>query len=373
MQARVVVHHAGTGAANNLIRSLRAARRPVYVVGCHHDPFILRKSAADRNYLLPRPEHDHFLDALAGVIRTEEVDLFIPNNDDDVRLASRLREALPCRLFLPGYDVVELCQDKYRLNTFLADHDVPVPLTYPVTDRDPVEEVFRRLAPRSPLWCRVRRGSGSVGATPVRTVAQARAWISYWEDMRGVRPGSFILSEYLPGRDFACQMLWKSGTPVLTKTCERLSYFGGAGRPSGVSSVAALAKTVYEPSVREICAAAIQALGPDISGAFSLDLKEDAAGVPRITEINVGRFITLMNLFDLTGKRNMTATYVALALGEPVDLGDDYDVDEDHYFMRDVDTVPAIFHADDLFAGIADAREPATTDRAATSSREEQP
>ncbi|MGH2392274.1 MAG: hypothetical protein ACRDGH_02095, partial [Candidatus Limnocylindria bacterium] len=327
----------------------------------------------DRNYLLPRPDHDRFLGALAGVIRSERVDLFIPNNDDDVRLASRLREALPCRLFLPGHDVVELCQDKYRLTTFLASHGVSVPLTYAVTERDPVAEVFRRLAPRSPLWCRVRRGSGSVGATPVRTLEQAQAWISYWEDMRGVPPGSFTLAEYLPGRDFACQMLWKSGRPVLTKTCERLSYFGGAGRPSGVSSVAALAKTVYEPSVRETCVAAIRALGSDISGAFSLDLKEDAAGIPRITEINVGRFITLMNLFDLTGKRNMTATYVALALGEPVDAHDDYDVDEDHYFMRDVDTVPAVFHADDLFGGIADAREPATPNWAATTSREEQP
>ncbi|MGH7310733.1 MAG: hypothetical protein ACREK6_18795, partial [Candidatus Rokuibacteriota bacterium] len=126
-------------------------------------------------------------------------------------------------------------------------------------------------------------------------------------------------------------------------------------------------------SVRETCVAAIRALGSDISGAFSLDLKEDAAGIPRITEINVGRFITLMNLFDLTGKRNMTATYVALALGEPVDAHDDYDVDEDHYFMRDVDTVPAVFHADDLFGGIADAREPATPNWAATTSREEQP
>jgi carbamoyl-phosphate synthase large subunit len=370
MPVRVVVNRAGTGAGNNLIRSLRAARRSVYVIGCHHDPFVLRKSSADTSCLLPRAEHTRYTEALCSVISTERADLFLPHTDDDVHFASRLRDTLPCRVFLPPHDVVELCQDKYRLNAFLGDRGVPVPLTYPVTSRSPLEEVFARLAPRSPLWCRVRSGSGSVGATPVRTVEQARAWISYWEDMRGIRPGSFVLSEYLPGRDFACQMLWRAGTPVLTKTCERLSYFGGAGRPSGVSSVAALAKTVYEPRVRDICMAAIRALGPEVSGAFSLDLKEDASGVPRITEINAGRFITMMNLFDLTGKRSMTATYLALALEEPVDLGHDYDIDEDHYFMRDVDTVPAIFHADDLFAGIADARQPAT-EQATTLSREE--
>lgn len=356
MEARVVVNHAGTGATNNLVRSLRAAGRSVYVVGCHHDPFVLRKSSADTSYLLPRADHDHFVDALCRVIRTERIDLFMPNTDSEVRLAARLREALPCRVFVPSPDVVELCQDKYRLNTFLASRGVPVPLTYPVTELDPVDEVVHRLAPRSPLWCRVRSGSGSVGATPVRTVEQARAWISYWEDMRGVPAGSFILSEYLPGRDFACQMLWKSGTPILTKTCERLSYFGGAGRPSGVSSVAALAKTVYEPQVREICAAAIRALGADVSGAFSLDLKADAVGVPRITEINAGRFITMMNLFDFSGQHNMTRTYLALALDEPLDLRDEYDAPEDCYFMRDVDTLPAMFRSDELFEGVHDVR-----------------
>ena len=358
MDVRVVVNHAGTGAANNLIRSLRSGHHPVHVIGCHHDPFVLRKSSADRNYLLPRQDHERFVDALCRVIRTERADLFMPNTDGDVRLGSELREALPCRVFLPSGDVVELCQDKYQLNTFLASRHVPVPVTYPVTGLDAVASVFDRLAPPLPLWCRVRSGSGSVGATPVRTIEQARGWIGYWEEMRGVRADSFILSAYLPGRDFACQMLWKAGTPVLTKTCERLSYFGGAGRPSGVSSVAALAKTVYEPRVREICATAIRALGPEVSGAFSIDLKEDTAGVPRITEINAGRFITMMNLFDFGGRHSMTSTYLALALGEPVELHDTYDAADDCYFMRDVDTVPLTFRADELFDDVHDVRLP---------------
>src|SRR2546429_2340100 len=43
-------NHAGTGATNNLIRSLRAASRPVYVVGCHDDPFVLRKSSRSEEH-----------------------------------------------------------------------------------------------------------------------------------------------------------------------------------------------------------------------------------------------------------------------------------------------------------------------------------
>jgi carbamoyl-phosphate synthase large subunit len=196
-----------------------------------------------------------------------------------------------------------------------------------------------------------------MGATPVASPAHARGWIRYWEDMRGVPASAFTLSEYLPGRDFACQSLWKDGDLCLIKTVERLSYFGGASQPSGVSSIAALAKTVVEPRVVQVCTQAIRRLGAEVSGAFSVDLKANVDGVPCITEINAGRFITMMNLFDLTGKHNMSATYVRLALGETIDLRDEYDVAEGYYFMRDVDTTPGIFHGDELFEGIQDARD----------------
>ena len=75
-------------------------------------------------------------------------------------------------------------------------------------------------------------------------------------------------------------------------------------------------------------------------------------GVPCITEINAGRFSSGTNILDLTGKHNMAATYVRVALGEPVDLREEYDVAEDYYMLRDLDTPPGVFHAEELFEGI---------------------
>src|SRR5262249_37805150 len=154
----------------------------------------------------------------------------------------------------------------------------------------------------------------------------------------------------------SCQCVWKDGALVLAKTFEHISYFRGEARPSGVSSVTALAKTVDEPRLVEVSARAIRALGRRVSGAFDVDLKDDAAGVARITEINPGRFLSGTCLFDLTGKHNMATTYVRLALGESVTIDPVYDVAPDFYMVRDLDTPPAIVHADDLFAGIEDAR-----------------
>lgn len=356
MPTRVLVPGAGTGPGNSLIRSLRSGDASFVVVGCHDDRFALRKSTADRNYLLPPRTHPRYPAALRHVVRREKIAVLIPNTDEDVSLVSRMRASLPCRLFLPSRPAVALCQDKYRLTAHLGARGVSVPRTFPLRSGAAVARAFRALGRPARVWCRIRSGSGSRGAAPMTNARQAASWIAYWREMRGVPARAFTIAEYLPGRDFACQSLWKDGALVLVKTVERLSYFGGGSQPSGASSIAALAKTVVDPRVVDACVAAVRTLGRRVTGAFSVDLKEDARGVPCVTEINAGRFITMMNFFDLAGKHNMTLTYVRLALGEPVELGEPYDAVEDHYFVRDVDALPGIFHADDLFVGIRDAR-----------------
>jgi hypothetical protein len=100
----------------------------------------------------------------------------------------------------------------------------------------------------------------------------------------------------------------------------------------------------------------VGALGRDVSGLFSVDLKEDGEGTVCVTEINVGRFLAGTNLLDLSGKHNMAVAYVRLALGESVESLEEPDQTTDHYMVRDVDTLPGVFQAEEFFAGIEDAR-----------------
>jgi len=356
MGKRVLVTGAGTGATNNLIRSLRAGDPSLFILGCHSDRFVLKKSTADLNYLIPPPTHPGHAAAFRRLVSVERVDLTIPTTDSDVEVLSDLRAELSCHLFLPRPAVIGLCQDKYSLTALLRSHEIPAPETHPVADLDQLNELFRRFPPGSLLWCRARTGSRSLGAGPVANPEQARHWIEYWEALRGIPARAFTLSEYLPGRDFLCQSLWRDGSLVLVKTFERLSYFGGENSPSGVSSLSALAKTVVEPRVVQISTDAVRAIDAGASGAFSIDLKEDANGVPCITEINAGRFFIGMTALDLVGKHNMSLTYLRLAFGDPVELRDEYDAVPDYYLVRDLDTMPGVFHADELFEGIRDAR-----------------
>lgn len=352
MSARLLVLEAGHAPGNNLVRSLKAGDPSLLVIGCNESRFYLKKSPADRNYLLPLSTADYSR-ALRRIVRAERIDLVIPTTDAGVRRLLHLRNKIGCRTFLPRKVLVERCQDKYALVKFLSERGIPVPRTYLITDTRRIAQLFRRLNPASILWCRVRAGSGSYGAIPVRTPAQAKGWIAFWEGMHAVPPGSFTLSEYLPGRDYCVQSIWNRGQLVLAKMAERITYLD-TGSPSGRSSMPALAKTVYDPYVVDVCNRAIRALDAHASGVFFVDLKENERGDPCITEINAGRFATMTNLHDLAGKHNMAVSYVRVALGKRVSIPNAFDFAEGVYLVRSVDTLPAVVRKDELFEGIQD-------------------
>src|SRR5262249_49595007 len=155
---------------------------------------------------------------------------------------------------------IDACQDKCALSLHLRAHGIPAPRTIPVADRDSLEKAWRALEPRELAWCRIRRGFASRGATKVRDVEQAWSWSSYWHTMRGVPVEEFTLCEYLPGRDYNVQGLWRDGQPVLIKMCERLSYLNAEQQPSGMASTPALAKTVWQPAAIQACEAAVRAV-----------------------------------------------------------------------------------------------------------------
>jgi len=350
---RLLLLRSGSGPSASLLRSLRAGDLPCYVVGCHDDRFVLKKSFADRNFLVPASPQRGRLRALRRIVETERIELVIPTTDEDVLAIASMRKQLPVRVFLPRTAVIERCQDKYLLADFLRRRQIPAPLTHAISSLAQINSVFSRLPPSAMLWCRVRKGSGSFAAIPVKRPDQARAWIEYWHEMRGIPVRSFTLSEYLPGRDFCVQSLWRNGQLVLAKMAERITYID-TGSPSGVSSMASLAKTAFEPAALRTCAKAIRALDPKASGAFFIDMKENARGVACITEINAGRFASMTNLHDLAGLYNMSSLYVRLGLGERVKLPSPYDFADDHYVVRSVDTIPVVFQADRLFEGIED-------------------
>lgn len=350
--ATLLITGAGSAAAENLIRSLRAGDSALALLGCNDDRFALKRTAADARYLVPSAASARFIGSLSELISSRRIDLIIPTTDLHVRALSQGRRRLRGTLFLPKREVIDLCRDKYRLTRTLRNRGIAAPLTYRVEALGTLDDVFARFGPRRPLWCRPRTGTCARGGAAVANPEQARSWIRIWNQMRGLPIRSFTVSEYLPGREILCQSVWNNGRLVLANTFERLSYFGVDNIPSGVTSLSSLAKTVDEPRVVELCRTAIRAVAPRASGVFSLDVKEDVRGEPHVTEINAGRLFMAMTAFDSVLKHSMALTYVRLALKQRIELDGEYDGVADYYMVRDLDGEPAIFHAEEVLDGI---------------------
>jgi carbamoyl-phosphate synthase large subunit len=353
---RLLLLGAGTAAAENVLASLRHGDPALVVLGAHDDRFVLKHSRTAERFLVPGARSPGFVPMLRRLVRDRRVDLVLPTSDAHVQALSRRRRQLPGRLFLPSAPAVDLCRDKHALIQTLRRRGIPAPETHRVTSRRSVDRIFERLGRAGPLFCRPRTGTCSRGGAGVSSPEQAWSWIRIWQTMQGVPVSSFTLATYLPGRQIACQSVWRGGRMILANTFERVSYFGVDNIPSGVTSLASLAKTVVEPGIVDLCRRAIRAASPRASGAFSVDLKEDAEGRPHVTEINAGRLFLGMTAFDRVMKHNMSLTWVRLGLGEDVGLEEEYDAADGYYMVRDLDAPPGLFRAEELFDGIEEVR-----------------
>jgi len=331
---RILVTGAGGSAASNFVHSLRSAPAEFHVVGTDSKREHLELTDLDARYLLPRADDPAYLHELNAVVEHERVEIVHPQPDPEVRLLSDRRAEVQARVFLPAAETIELTQDKLAATARLDAVGVPVPETGEGDVHDAAEQI---LAKHGKAWVRARQGAGARASLPVTTVHQAVSWARYWVETKGLTYDDFMVGQFLPGREFAFQSLWKDGQLVTSQARERLEYLYGHLTPSGQTSTPSVARTVHRDDVNEFAAAAVRAVDPSADGVFCVDLKEDGEGQPRVTEINAGRFFTTSNFLTEAGA-NMPFTYVRLALGEHVNGLPPFNaVEEGLYWVRMVD------------------------------------
>jgi carbamoyl-phosphate synthase large subunit len=183
----------------------------------------------------------------------------------------------------------------------------------------------------------------------VRSGSQAEAWVRWWIDERGLLASDFMVSEFLPGREFAYQSVWQDGELVAGQARERLEYLYGHLTPSGQTSTPAVARTVDEPAVDALAMRAIRALDAEPRGAYCVDVKEAADGMAKVTEINAGRFFTTSNFFAAAGL-NMPEMLVSCALGERPSRRGSSPLPSDLFWIRMVDMGYVLVPGDELDA-----------------------
>jgi ATP-grasp domain-containing protein len=323
----ILVTGAGGSAAHNFVESLRVAPYKYRIIGTDINPYHIHLTAVDERYILPESSSPDYLKCLEEVIEAEAVDFVHPQPDSEVlRIAGAKLGALT---LLPSKEVILRCQQKMEAQKALEKHGVPVPLTEPFTEDYQMKS--------SKMWLRANHGAGSKAALPITTAEQGHAWVAYWRATKGMDYEDFMVSEYLPGADYAWTSLWKDGELMVSQGRKRIWYLYGFLSPSGTSSTPSLAVTVNNPKVNEVATDAVKAIDPKPNGVYCVDLKENLFKVPCVTEVNAGRFFTTSNFYTHAGV-NFPFAYLQLAFGFEMPHYERYDsLPAGLYWVRMVD------------------------------------
>jgi len=229
---------AGGSACANVIDALRQSEHAYHIVGVDASAARLHLSAADERVVVPRADASGYAAALRGLVAGHGVAVVHPQPDPDVLAVGALRDDLSGAVtYLPAQTSLQLVSDKAACAAALTEREVPVPESAAITTLDDacmrVEDLLRR---HERVWIRARTGAGARASLPVRTSLQARSWIAWWVDERGMQPCDFMACEMLPGREFAYQSVWQDGELVAGQARERLEYLYGHLTPSGQTS-----------------------------------------------------------------------------------------------------------------------------------------
>lgn len=338
---RILVTGAGGPAGVNFVRSLRAADEPYYIVGTDVNPFHLEWPELDAAYVAPPSNDAGYVNFLNRVIDREGIEFIHPQPDIEVRVISENREKLRARVFLPQKETIRTCQDKYLSANVWAARGIHKTSSILVRNRKDLRKAEKMLG--LPFWLRATQGAGGIGSTPVEDIEVAYHWMEYWRH-RG-KEWDFVAQEMLPGKNLAFTSLWNKGRLVCSQVRERLEYIYPYLSPSGITGTPALAVTVHRQDVNQIATQAVLAIDSQATGVFSVDLKEDASGIPRPTEINCGRFFTTSYFFTRAGV-NIPHYYVKLAFNDPVPHLPPYNLlQEGLYWIRHIDC-PAVLRTE---------------------------
>ncbi len=182
---------------------------------------------------------------------------------------------------LPPFTVTDVILDKAK-TVAACGASADFPGSAVVDGAEEIADAFDTLGGR--LWLRPSSGTSGKASTVVDNAEEALFWTRYWQN-RGLRC-SWLMQQFLPGRNFNWTALYREGERLAWASMERHEYFLAGVAPSGVTGQVQLCETVAEEAVSEVSERIVRQLDPRPHGLYSVDLREDADGRPRVTEVN---------------------------------------------------------------------------------------
>lgn len=307
-----------------------------------------QNSLFDKSYVTLRSSDFGYWSEMESLIQKETIDIAVILPEQEV-LAWSKRQAegkLPCKALIPPKLAVDQMLDKGILTKALSTSGlVPTSIIIDTNSQNLKTETEEVL--KYPYWIRSATGSSGLGSYKIESFNDLQRWIAI---NKGIN--NFIASEYLPGRNLACKMLYFNGKLVRAACAERVNYIMAKVAPSGITGNTSFGRLINDHKVFDVANKAMNIMfeltGAEQHGFYTVDLKENENGTPMITEINV-RHVAFTQCFAMGGA-NLCEDTIRLLHGDPTfdDNFHLYQFEEGLIFLRDVDERPIVLNENDL-------------------------
>lgn len=290
----------------------------------------------DKIYKVPLWNSPDYMPILGNMCEQEGIDCAIVIPEPEVLAWSESITPVPALLPPPKFGRIALSKSAL-FDTLAGTGLVPSSCIY--TREDFLEGKADAFG-MHPYWMRdCSPGSTSAtGALKVVDSAEAKAWAFLRKDVI-----VFMASEYLPGRNFACCMLFQDNELLKYVSAERIKYFAAHLTLSGISGNTSQGRLINDERVRATAEESVRLIarktGEPLRGLLTVDMRENREGAPMVTEINL-RHVSFTSAFA-AGGANMAEAQLLATMG----LSDKIDRNEVRFppgnlFLRDIDGLP---------------------------------
>lgn len=305
---------------------------------------LYQKQLFEEAYITPKSSESGYWESIQSIIEKEKIDMAVILPEQEVLAWSKRQSEgkLPCKALIPPIEAVDKMLDKGVLTEALKDSGL-VPKSVIIEVADPNLKISTESRLDYPYWIRSVTGSSGLGSYKIENFDDLQRWMAI---NKGIH--NFIASEFLPGRNLACKMLYFEGKLIRSACAERIQYIMAKVSPSGITGNTSFGRLINDSIVFEVANKAMDIMfeltGAEKHGFYTIDMKEDDKGVPMITEINV-RHVAFTHCFAKAGANLCEDTVRLLDSDSTFDKNFHlYQFEEGTVFLRDVDERPIILN-----------------------------
>ncbi len=323
------------------------------LIGCDVSPKAMgfyMKGLLDDYAVAPRCDDPAYFPWMERFAAEKDVDYAFVQPEAEIVEWGRYYEThgrYPCPVFMGCRLLSESLRDKSIMAELLKGTDF-IPRTIKVTQEQPrFEEVEREIG--FPCWIRATEGTGGLGSLRLDNLSSYKSWLF-------INAGipEFTVSEFLTGRHLANQMLYWNGEYVKGAALECAEYVMASAAPSRVTGNTHLGRFLNEDHINRFCDDCIRylerKLGVPAHGILSFDLKEDAAGNLKVTEVNI-RHMAYTGVMAQVGFDLIEDTIRIMEDGNADRVVRDpfHHYEKPYIFLRDVDVEPIVLESEAIF------------------------